>query len=282
MAGVTIQELGLRFVDACMRLYWGSCWYPLLFAVGLICTLVLGRKRKSGIFIGYTVFMLLTVYNPLVVKYLIAKVKFENEYYRFIWILPVIPAVAYYGVRLVTAFRKTWIKVLMAAAVLTGFVILGNPLDGVVTNFAMAENIYKVPNDLRAVCDVIHQNQENDFPRVVFDGSLNSIVRQYDAGIATVISRNASIYRSGSTVAGNYDKNSSFYKRQKALLDVIDYHIYEDKEGFQAALKKSKTDFVVTQIGLVDHDFLTECGCELIAQTESCYIYRFDYSKPRK
>lgn len=89
-----------------------------------------GRKRKSGIFVGYTVFLLLTVYNPLVVKYLIAKVKFENEYYRFIWILPVIPAVAYYGVRLVTAFRKTWIKVLMAAAVLTGFVILGNPLDG--------------------------------------------------------------------------------------------------------------------------------------------------------
>ena len=83
-------------------------------------------------------------------------------------------------------------------------------------------------------------------------------------------------------LAGNYDENSSFYKRQKALLDVIDYHIYEDKEGFQAALKKSKTDFVVTQIGLVDHDFLTECGCELIAQTESCYIYRFDYSKPRK
>jgi len=78
MAGVTIQELGLRFVDACMRLYWGSCWYPLLFAVGLICTLVLGRKRKSGIFVGYTVFLLLTVYNPLVVKYLIAKVKFEN------------------------------------------------------------------------------------------------------------------------------------------------------------------------------------------------------------
>ena len=63
---------------------------------------------------------------------------------------------------------------------------------------------------------------------------------------------------------------------------MIDYHSYEDKEGFQAALKKSKTDFVVTQIGLVDHDFLTECGCELIAQTESCYIYRFDYSKPRK
>ena len=50
----------------------------------------------------------------------------------------------------------------------------------------------------------------------------------------------------------------------------------------QSFNEKSKTDFVVTQIGLVDHDFLTECGCELIAQTESCYIYRFDYSNPRK
>ena len=63
----------------------------------------------------------------------------------------------------------------MAAAALTGFVILGNPLDGVVTNFAMAENIYKVPNDLRAVCDVIHQNQENDFPRVVLTAVLTAL-----------------------------------------------------------------------------------------------------------
>lgn len=116
MAGVQFRNWDCAFVDACMKLYWGPGWYPLLFAVGLICTLVLGRKRKSGIFVGYTVFLLLTVYNPLVVKYLIAKAKFENEYYRFIWILPVIPAVAYYGVRLVTAFRKTWIKVLMGCS----------------------------------------------------------------------------------------------------------------------------------------------------------------------
>ena len=46
MAGVTIQELGLRFVDACMRLYWVPAGILFLFAVGLICTLVLGRKKK--------------------------------------------------------------------------------------------------------------------------------------------------------------------------------------------------------------------------------------------
>lgn len=276
MAGVTIQELGLNFVSACMKLYWGSCWYPVLFAVGLVCTLIRGRKRKSVIFVGCTLFLLLTVYNPLVVKYLIAGAKFENEYYRFIWILPVIPAVAYYSVRLVTALKRKWQRILMTGLVLACLVALGNPLNGVVKNFSMAENIYKVPDDLRAVCDVIHQNQEGDLPRVVFDTGLNSIVRQYDAGIATVISRNASIYRAGSTVAGTYDENSSFYKRQKALMDVIDYHIYDDKKGFKKALEQSKTDFVVTPVGQVDHEFLTDCGCELIAQTENYYIYRYD------
>ena len=68
MAGVTIEEMGLQFVSACMKIYWSSCWYPLLFAVGLLCTLIWGRRRSSRIFIGYTFFLLLTVYNPLVGK----------------------------------------------------------------------------------------------------------------------------------------------------------------------------------------------------------------------
>lgn len=138
MAGVTIEEMGLQFVSACMKIYWSSCWYPLLFAVGLLCTLIWGRRRSSRIFIGYTFFLLLTVYNPLVVKYLISKAKFENEYYRFIWILPVIPAVAYYGVRLVTVIRWKWLRPIMAVLVVAALIVLGNPLEGVVTNFAKA------------------------------------------------------------------------------------------------------------------------------------------------
>lgn len=277
MAGVTIEEMGLGFVSECMKLYWGSCWYPLIFIVGIVCTAIWGRRRNSRIFIGYTLFLLLTVYNPLVVKYVIAKVKFENEYYRFLWILPVIPAISYYAVRLVICFRKKWQRAILAVFVSAALILVGDPLSGVVTNFAMAENIYKIPNDLRAVCDVIHQNQETDFPRVAFNNGLNSIVRQYDAGIRLVISRNASVYRAGSTVAGTYDENSSFYKRQKALLDVVEYHIHDDKEGFVRALKKTKTDFIVMSLQEDDHAFLTECGCELIAQTESYYIYKYDW-----
>ena len=47
MGGITIEELGMKFVDACMKLYWGPCWYPVLFAIGLIATLDLGTEKKA-------------------------------------------------------------------------------------------------------------------------------------------------------------------------------------------------------------------------------------------
>lgn len=138
----------MKFVDACMKLYWGPCWYPVLFAIGLIATLIWGRKKSSMIFIGCSAVLFLTVYNPVVVKYIIAKLGFDKEYYRFIWLLPVIPGVAYYGVKAVCLFPKRWMKAAAAAVLLGIFVLFGNPLDRVVNNFAFAENIYKVPDEL--------------------------------------------------------------------------------------------------------------------------------------
>ena len=99
MAGVTIEELGLRFVQICMENYWSGCMLPVFFLAGVLWDIFYRRRKESRVFLYYLVFLALTVYNPVLVKYVIPKVHFENEYYRFIWILPVIPAVAYYGVR---------------------------------------------------------------------------------------------------------------------------------------------------------------------------------------
>ena len=277
MGGITIEELGMKFVDACMKLYWGPCWYPALFAIGLIATLIWGRKKSSMIFIGCTAVLFLTVYNPVVVKYIIAKLGFDKEYYRFIWLLPVIPGVAYYGVKAVCLFPKRWMKAAAAAVLLGIFVLFGNPLDRVVNNFAFAENIYKVPDELIQVCGIIHENQNNpeQMARVVFDGTLNNKVRQYDASMRLIISRNSSIYRAGSTVTGVYDENSDGYKRQKALLDVVDYQLYDDMEAFKKALQETRTEFVVVSKNEELQKVLEENDCERIGETVSYNIFRF-------
>lgn len=282
MADVTIKELGLRFVQVCLEQYWGGCLFLLLFAAGIIWSLICHRKKEAMIFLGYTVFLVLTVYNPFFVKYVVPKVNFENEYYRFFWLLPVVPAVAYYAVRLMFAVKNKWGKALMAL-VLAGVIIAsGTPIPGVTQDFALADNLYKVPDDLRAACSVIHADSEKENPRVVFSNDLNPLARQYDASLRLVLNRNAVLYRAGSTVAGKVNEKSSWYRRQRVIMDVVYYEQKVRLKKFRFVLRKTRTDYLVLPLTLTNHEFIRKAGCEPIAQTEHHVIYRFDWKNAKK
>ena len=277
MAGVTIQELGLSFVKVCMEQYWGNWWFPLLFLLGLVWTLITHRKQAPVIFIFYTVFLALTVYNPYPVKIIIPKLDFENEYYRFFWILPLIHAVAYYGTRLVFSVKSGAGRLLAAAAAAAVILAAGIPLSGVAKDFSVAENLYKVPDDLRAVCDVIHSHSNEENPRVVFDNHLNHIARQYDPSLELVLNRNVVLYRLGSTVVGTYDENKPIVKMWMRIIDVVYLEKQRNCLGFKRALYRTKTDYLVIPVEHTMHDYFVQAGCEAIAQTEDYVVYYFDW-----
>ena len=238
MAGVTIEELGLRFVQICMENYWSGCMLPVFFLAGILWDIFYRRRKESRVFLYYLVFLALTVYNPVLVKYVIPKVHFESEYYRFIWILPVIPGAAYYAVRIVEAVRFRWLKAVTALILAAVIVTTGTPVPGIAKDYVMAENIYKVPNELRSVCDVIHQDCDKEQPKVVFDNELNLVARQYDPSLILVLDRNFILYRAGSTVVGNYE-NSKAYQIQKVIMDVISYQMDVGIDKFRQVLKKN-------------------------------------------
>jgi hypothetical protein len=274
MSGVSIQEFGIRFVKACMAQYWGSCLFPLLFAAGLIWTVLRHRRQAEMIFLGYTVFLFLTVYNPYLVKVLVPALSFEVEYYRLIWLLPIIPGAAYYGVRLVFDRKHTWQKAACVLVLVALILVTGTPLSGVVENFALAENLYKVPDDLLDVCEAIHKDTDEESPKVVFDSGLNNIARQYDASLKLVINRDAALYRAGSQTIEKKDEDSVWYQRQKTILDVVDYEEDVSPEAFQEALSGTGADYLVVRVAMSKHDFLVENGCVPIAKTEGYVVYR--------
>lgn len=140
---------------------------PVFFLLGILWDIFYHKRKEAVVFLYYVIFLALTVYNPFLVRYIVPKVDFENEYYRFIWILPVIPGVAYYAVRLVSLIEFKTGKVLLAVLLGGVIIITGTPIPGIAQNFAMAENIYKVPNELRSICDVIHEDSKKEEPRVV-------------------------------------------------------------------------------------------------------------------
>lgn len=248
---------------------------PVFFLAGILWDIFYRRRKESRVFLYYLVFLALTVYNPVLVKYVIPKVHFESEYYRFIWILPVIPGAAYYAVRIVEAVRFRWLKAVTALILAAVIVTTGTPVPGIAKDYVMAENIYKVPNELRSVCDVIHQDCDKEQPKVVFDNELNLVARQYDPSLILVLDRNFILYRAGSTVVGNYE-NSKAYQIQKVIMDVISYQMDVGIDKFRQVLKRTETDYLVLPVDLTNHDYIRQAGCTPIAQTEKYVVYRFE------
>lgn len=280
MPNVTVEELGLRFVQVCLKNYWGPCLFLALFAAGLVWTIIAHKKQEPRVFLFYTLFLLLTAYNPFVVKYLIPKLKFENEYYRLFWILPVAIGVAYYAVRFIFLSKKMGIRVTAGILAVILLIACGSPLTSVMQDLKMPQNVYKVPDDLIFACNIIHEDSEEENPRVVFDMNLNTLARQYDASLHLVLNRDAVIYRAGSTVAGTINKDNKYYKRQKCIMDVT-YYAMDDVplEMFQAALNLTGTEYLVFPLGLPKSEFIQEAGCVPIAENGSYVIYRYERKK---
>lgn len=280
MPNVTVEELGLRFVQVCLKNYWGPCLFLALFAAGLVWTIIAHKKQEPRVFLFYTLFLLLTAYNPFVVKYLIPKLKFENEYYRLFWILPVAIGVAYYAVRFIFLSKKMGIRVTAGILAVILLIACGSPLTSVMQDLKMPQNVYKVPDDLIFACNIIHEDSEEENPRVVFDMNLNTLARQYDASLHLVLNRDAVIYRAGSTVAGTINEDNKYYKRQKCIMDVT-YYAMDDVplEMFQAALNLTGTEYLVFPLGLPKSEFIQEAGCVPIAENGSYVIYRYERKK---
>ena len=289
MAGVTVKDMGLHFVGICMKYYWGGCLFFVLFCAGIFWNVLslaggrFGKKEactKAGrqpavVLISMTIVLFLTVYNPFLVKYVIPALHFENEYYRFFWILPVIPGTAYYAVRLVFALRTGWGKALAALAAAAVLAFLGTPLEGVVKNFQMVENIYKVPDDLMDACRIIHEDGDQEHPRVVFDISLNTVARQYDPSLGLVLGRDAVLYRDGSAVV-TVDPESLVYRRQKVIMDKVFYGEKVGWKRFRRILKKTRTDYLVLKKDAGLSPYLKRAGCRKAGEAGKYIVYRFE------
>ena len=275
MAGVTIQEFGLRFVQECMKNYWGGCLFPAFFLAGILFG-IFNRKEKEGrVFVAYTLILFLTVYNPLLVKYVIPKLNFEAVYYRFFWLLPVAAGLAYYCVRLVLAVSNKVLKGILVILMVLVLVCTGTPLKSVMAVENLPENAYKVPDDLIFACEMIHQDSEKENPRVVFDQGMNTLARQYDASLILCLNRDFVLFRNGSTVVGHYTEENDAYRLQKRIMDVVMFQEEVEIPAFKRALNYVKADYLVIPVAFSKHEYLQAAGCEPFAENGNYVIYRY-------
>lgn len=276
MPGITIEEFGFTFILEALEAYWGDALlFFLLFLAAVLSMLLFRRKDGSGIFVCVFFCFLFTIYNPILVRFLVQLLDMETVYYRLFWLLPVTIVLAWYAVHLCSLPRYRWARILLAAGCAALILLGGQPLESV-WHPALPDNIYKVSDDLVDACSIIHRDSEEEQPTVVFDTNMNMVARQYDPSLLLALDRNAVLYRAGSQTISEINEDSVYYRGQKALMDVAFYGEEIPMRQFLAGLRWREVDYLVVPLNNPLHSYIQEAGCVPVGETEKYVVYRYE------
>lgn len=269
-------ESSWLFVLKCLDEYWAGCPFLIYFFVGLIWTYVCKKGKEARVFWYYTIVLGLTVYNPLIIHYVVPRLVDAELYYRFFWILPVTIGVAYFFTLGVAECKKNWMKWVVTAVLMAVIVTTSSVNGNIIYNVHLPENLYKVPDAVLYACDIIHRDYDGEGdPKVIFTDEYEIYVRQYDPSIRLTIDRNTRLYYNGSSVVGEVKENNA-YKRRKRILDVLNSAEEVSVKKFRKAMKKTKTNYLVVPEWYSCHDYLLEAGLTVVDQTGGIIVYRFE------
>ena len=220
-------------------------------AVSLVLGLILG-KGKRKLFLIPGIIITIIIVNPLFYNFWY---KFNNRaYWRTFWMLPVISLCAFVPALLIERMKKDILKtavMLIGAAVIIffgEFVYKG-------TTFVEARNADKLPDDVVAVADALLEL--DDEPYVVADVEISTYLRQYDARIKTLYTRDVVYGGANSPLAEQIHRILS---SEQGEWDIV-----------SLAMLNNDYEYLVTNNS--NHDEIREAGFSLIKQINSYGIY---------
>lgn len=198
--------------------YWGESGYPFLFAAALLflCVRMLRRmdwktdrassrtrkmrgsvkrpanaatEKKSdriGVLAVYTATVLFLFFFPISAM-IIRKCVGADVYWRVLWILPVIPVIAYGGTCFVQLARKKAVQAVFLVVVLAGIMFSGTSVyEG---NYIRTHNHQQVPDEVAHVCNLINAHRGDGEALLATDNNLSPYIRVYDPSITMIYGR---------------------------------------------------------------------------------------------
>lgn len=282
MTGLSVKEQGLGFIFACFEKYQGSWLYGVLILSALILILLYRKKEANFLFGWYPLVLLLTVFNPFLMNFVIEKMDFESEFYRFFWLLPTSVLLSFALVEGAGQMKKNWQRA--AVVILMSAVVASGNQDSLsqFLSLQFPKNVYKVEDDLLAVTEIIHRDSQKEQPKVALPLEYNLQARQYDPSLKLTIERNKMMYWLGIDTAGSYSEENASYRYQSNIMEVI----YGGRNIHPIVLKRSlhmtHTDYLVAYKKNAVHETIEAAGCTAIGETPDAVVYLTRYGEKTK
>ncbi len=273
MQTLTVAETGFLYIFNCIAYYSGSCFYLLIYAAALVWLFLKGSEKEKDLFVFPGIMTLLTVYNPLT-PVLIDKVfDINKEYYRFIWITPVVIVLSYCAVKIVSeSFGSRGERTVAIAAL--ALLLMGSGSFVYSEGYTPTTNNYKMPGEVIQVAEIIRRSSEVEYPRALCDYNLNMEIRQYDASILLTADREKYM----NAVAGNITDEmlaaeGSYVNR---LLAMVVQERKLPKEVLEEALSATNTEYIVLskESGIIE--YLKRFGFKEVGDTKSRIVLHYE------
>lgn len=273
MQGIYLKDLGLNFVKTCFDLYYGNVYFFGLFLAGILLFFIHKKGEKNYISI-YTIFLFLTIFNPILVNLVYSHFQMDDVYYRFFWLLPVNIIAAYLFTAFISAHSHIFKRIGAAIICICMVLLLGTPVIQPSALLKMPDNLYKVSDEILEISELVHQNSERDIPRIAPANELLMTLRQYDGSVQLSLHRDYVLCWQGSP-GFQWAAAQNDYSYQKTLMEVLyagDTSIPYDT--FQTAIWATQTHYLVVSRHVPVHDYLIDFGAEYVAETDSYLIYQ--------
>lgn len=296
MQNLFIKELGIKYLSECLNRYNATTGFVLLYICLVLFIIARGYifkrnnmsaeaetdKLEKLTFVPITIIMIITVFNPVFPVILAKFTDVSNEYYRFFWIAPVIVLVPYMLTKLISKVfnadeehdekteNKGTYKALLCLFVVA---ILFASSAVYIKEFKLAENIYKIPDELIDVVNIIHNDSDDEYTKAYFDYEYNMMVRQYDPKMLLTIDRENYIFAATNDYSTDeiYDNEHPEYRILAALFRYQPVDNDALKEGFDL----TGTEYIVLRNGSTNIERLLSIGLDEVAKTETYTVLKY-------
>ena len=265
---ISASEYGIEFVKKCFVLFQDKGCFLYLAAVCMIYLLIRKREPWKSFWGMYGAFLLLIVFNPMM-WIVVDKLGLDDEYYRFFWLIPITPLVAYTGTTLVLKAQKKTLRAMIFCGTILTVVLCGQSVFS--RSWDTIDNIYKIPDEVIEICEIIRVDCDKDEPVVASDFDLSVLINQYAPEMDLILSygdiaRMEELYGYGHFMDTPADR----------LYHVIVGQWVHDDTYLVDGLRDGNVDYVVTERGNPSRFYIQDSQCRLIAELSQYCIFRVE------
>lgn len=251
-------------VGEVFREYFGTWLFPGLVLTAIAVFLIRGKKRER-FYAGVSLLIMAVICSDWFYR-LCQSMGIKNEYYRFLWMLPVIPicALLFTGIQSLIPWKT--IRALLAAAVFLGIAAVGT---GYLTEeeISLPENKYGVENRILEVSQALKDCRQEKEPVILCDEFVALRIRQLDPSVRLAAGREAYL---------NYARGLRQRKSTKAGMNLAHTGYAARKRQLRKFFREREVDYVILSNEVANEENMKKYGCKAVSATPAYTIFMVD------